>query len=145
MFWDEPWNGTATAQRCYDQYGFAPDRYHIALEYGTPDDWQDDDAISNIVWSQGEYDPWKGGGMTRNISDSLISIVIPEAAHHLDLFFSHVNDTAEVKHARNFELAMIQQWIHEKNDKTAARMNTVRQPMTEVQKAMVETIPTTAT
>ena len=144
MFWDEPWNGTATAQRCSDQYGVYPDRYHIALEYGTPDDWQEDEAISNIVWSQGEYDPWKGGGMTRNISDSLISIVIPEAAHHLDLFFSHVNDTRAVREARNFELSMITKWIHEKNDKTA-RTNMVRQPMMEVQKAMVEIIPTTAT
>jgi len=118
MFWDDPWNGTAASQRCYDRYGFYPDRYHVSLEYGTPDDWTSASAaVSNIVWSQGEYDPWKGGGVTRNLSDTLTSIVIPEAAHHLDLFFSNVDDTDSVIRARAFEVSSMKRWIDEKKKK----------------------------
>lgn len=113
MFWDDPWDGDAAAQRCYDQYGAFPDRDRVFLTYGTPDDWVRDGA-SNIVWSQGEYDPWRGGGPRTNWSDSLVSIVIAEAAHHLDLFFSHPEDTKAVRDARALEVEHIRRWIMEK-------------------------------
>lgn len=116
IYWDEPWDGDATAQRCAGRYGFSPDRRHIALSYGTPRDWAKE--ASNIVWSQGEYDPWKGGGVYNNDdlkdNDSLLSFVIPKAAHHLDLFFSHENDTDEVILARSREVRAIKRWIDEK-------------------------------
>ena len=111
-YWDEAWDGDATARRCRDKYGFWPNRYHIALTYGSPSDWAR--TASNIVWSQGEYDPWRGGGVVASLSDSLITIQIPEAAHHLDLFFSHPNDTEAVISARSREVAEIRKWIEDK-------------------------------
>lgn len=33
---------------------------------------------SNIVFSNGLLDPWHGGGVMRDISDTLVSLVIPE-------------------------------------------------------------------
>jgi len=113
MYWDAPWDGNATAKRCYEEYGFWPDRYHFALSYGTPVDWARDGA-SNIVWSQGEYDPWRGGGVTTDLSRSLKAVVISEAAHHLDLFFSHENDTEHVIAARRMEMDQARAWIDEK-------------------------------
>lgn len=117
MFWNDPWNGTEAAERCHKQYGFFPDRQHISLTYGTPHDWVRS-PYSNIVWSQGEFDPWKGGGITYNLSDTLVGFVIKEAAHHLDLFFSNINDTEAVIEARRFELSMIQKWIKQKRSGT---------------------------
>ena len=114
MYWDNPWNGTEMAQNCFDQFGFWPDRYHFALSYGSPVDWARE--ASNIVWSQGEYDPWRGGGVVEDLNDSLLSIVIPEAAHHLDLFFSHENDTDAVIAARELEMDQVQKWIDEKRN-----------------------------
>lgn len=112
MFWDDPWDGDAAAQRCFDQYGFYPNREYFALTYGTPDDWAK--HASNIVWSQGEYDPWRGGGVTEDLNDSLVAVVIAEAAHHLDLFFSHENDTAAVIAARELEMKYVRKWIQQK-------------------------------
>jgi lysosomal Pro-X carboxypeptidase len=119
LYWDQLWNGTTTADRCRAKYGFLPDREHIALSYGTPNDWST--QASNIVWSQGEYDPWRGGGVQTSLSDSLVAFVIPEAAHHLDLFFSHPNDTQDVIAARRREVAEISRWINEKKERFRSR------------------------
>jgi len=112
MYWEEPWDGDAVAQGCFEKYGNYPDRLHFTNLYGTPADWARD--ASNIVWSQGEYDPWRGGGVGQDLNDSLIAVVIEEAAHHLDLFFSHENDTDALIAARELEMNHVRKWIHEK-------------------------------
>ena len=52
--------------------------------------------------------------MQESLNDSLIAFVIPKSAHHLDLFFSHENDTEEVITARRREVNEIRRWIEEK-------------------------------
>lgn len=68
-------------------------------------------ATSNVLLSNGEYDPWRGGGVTANISHSVTALVIPKSAHHLDLRSSNVLDPPEVTAARNEEAAIIAQWL----------------------------------
>jgi lysosomal Pro-X carboxypeptidase len=124
MLWDEPWDGDATATNCMETYGFVPDRYHFPLAYGTPVDWARE--ASNIVWSQGEYDPWRGGGVVEDLNDSLRAVVIPEAAHHLDLFFSHQDDTDAVIEARKFEMGEVRKWVNEKRNTVTAKRHSIR-------------------
>ena len=74
---------------------------------------------SNIVWSNGEYDPWAGGGVPRNVSaesTGLWAISIPAAAHHLDLMWSDPGDTDAVRRARDFEMGQVRHWIDAKKE-----------------------------
>ena len=37
------------------------------------------------VFSNGGYDPWSPGGVLKDLSESVVAVVIPEGAHHLDV------------------------------------------------------------
>ena len=65
------------------------------------------------VVSNGGLDPWSGGGVLKDLSPSLVSILIPEGAHHLDLRASNPNDPPSVTSAREREKSIIKQWIAE--------------------------------
>lgn len=57
---------------------------------------------SNIIFSNGEYDPWYPGGVNKNMTTdwSSVAIFIEKAAHHLDLRLPNAADPAEVTAAR---------------------------------------------
>ena len=78
-------------------------------------------AASNIVFSNGGLDPWSSGGVLTNLSDSLVAVVIPEGAHHLDLMWSHPLDPPSVKEARRVEEHFIAKWIAEAREQAQAR------------------------
>ena len=63
------------------------------------------------VFSQGELDPWSTGGFMESPSDSLPVVIVKDAGHHMDLFFSNPADSDSVLAARKFELQMIEQWL----------------------------------
>lgn len=48
-----------------------------------------------------------------NVSDSVVSVIIPEGAHHLDLRGSNPNDPESVISARKVEKEFIRTWIDE--------------------------------
>lgn len=75
-------------------------------------------GVSNIVFSNGLMDPWHLGGVLANVSDSVVAIQIPNGAHHIDLMFSDVHDTADIQHARDMEVTLIKQWIDEVANRT---------------------------
>lgn len=66
---------------------------------------------SNIVFSNGLLDPWSGGGVLRSETDKITIIIIPDAAHHLDLRAAHPNDPGSVQSARNIERTEIKKWL----------------------------------
>lgn len=71
-------------------------------------------SASNIVFSNGLLDPWSRGGVLKNVSESVVSILIKDGAHHLDLRGSNPADPPSVKDARLLEISHIKQWIKQK-------------------------------
>lgn len=70
-------------------------------------------SASLFFFSNGELDPWSGGGVTQNLTDSLIAVLIEDGAHHLDLRHKNPLDPPSVVQARKLEKSYMAQWIKE--------------------------------
>jgi len=69
---------------------------------------------SNIIFSNGNIDPWSGGGIMSNITTNNIALVIEDGAHHLDLRLPEdESDPYSVKIARQTEYAYIKKWAED--------------------------------
>ena len=51
--------------------------------------------------------------MTKNISSSVVAVLLDQGAHHLDLMFPSDNDPPCAKMARDLEETHIRKWIKE--------------------------------
>jgi len=58
----------------------------------------------------------------KNLSDSLVAVIIPEGAHHIDLMFSNELDPPSVKQARAFQLDNIRKWIAEVDERNQRQL-----------------------
>lgn len=68
-------------------------------------------SASNIIFSNGALDPWKDGGVSEQISKTLVAMLIEGAAHHLDLRPSNPKDPGSVITARKNEIMLLKSWI----------------------------------
>ncbi len=68
---------------------------------------------SNIIFSNGLIDPWHALGVlsSPNVATGVVSIVIPESAHHGDLRGSNSNDPTYLQQARVEEEKIIVSWL----------------------------------
>lgn len=118
MFEPEEWNFEAFSDECKAMFGVRPRADWAGTVYGA----KDIASHSNIIFSNGGLDPWSAGGVTHNITDSLVSILIPDGAHHLDLRYSNDDDPPSVRAARALEVMYFQKWISQakKTPRTAS-------------------------
>ena len=73
-------------------------------------------AGSNIAWSNGGLDPWSAGGVlpgSPRDTAATPAFLMPEGAHHLDLFFSNAADPASVTAVRKAQVALMEKWAAE--------------------------------
>ncbi|XP_077984303.1 lysosomal Pro-X carboxypeptidase-like [Glandiceps talaboti] len=109
MFPPSTWDFDTFAKNCHKSWGITPRKNWIAVQYGG----KDIKAASNIVFSNGNLDPWSAGGVLESLSESLVAIVIKDGAHHLDLRASDKDDPQSVLDARKQEKEHIQSWIQQ--------------------------------
>ena len=109
MFWPRVFDLDFIAAHCRDKYGVTPRPEWMRISYGNAVDLARA-GVSNIVFSNGGYDPWSSGGIKTSMSASLPAILIPTGAHHIDTFFSDPEDPAAVTDARRDEMAHIAAW-----------------------------------
>ena len=112
FFLPSPFNESAFVEGCQQAYnGTTPRPTWTAVNYGA---WNLD-GVSNLFLSNGELDPWRSGGITRNVSGTsdVISLTIADAAHHLDLRASNAADPDSVLQAREMETEAMRRWINQ--------------------------------
>nr|XP_045001879.1 lysosomal Pro-X carboxypeptidase-like isoform X2 [Jaculus jaculus]XP_045001880.1 lysosomal Pro-X carboxypeptidase-like isoform X2 [Jaculus jaculus] len=107
MFEPHTWDWKKYSDECYSQWGVRPRPSWITTMYGG----RNISSHTNIVFSNGELDPWSGGGVTKDITDTLVAITIPQGAHHLDLRANTIFDPAPLMLARSLEIRHMKQWI----------------------------------
>lgn len=67
VFWSSPWDAEATRQSCVREWGVQPRPLKATIEWGG----RRLEALSNVVFSNGLYDPWHGGGVLQDLSDTV--------------------------------------------------------------------------
>jgi len=112
MFEPSDWNIAQFTKDCQKDWGVTPRPNMANLMYGG----RNIKAASNIVFSNGLLDPWSSGSVLKT-SGSVVSVLIPEGAHHLDLRASSAEDPTSVISARKTERKYIRKWIDETRKK----------------------------
>lgn len=107
MFPVLPFTTEMRASYCLEKWGVTqrPDWPLIQL-------WgKDISSSSNIIFSNGDLDPWRPGGVLEDVSPTLVAVLVKGGAHHLDLRASNPLDPPTVTQAREEELELIRKFI----------------------------------
>uniref|UniRef100_A0A8C2KE06 Lysosomal Pro-X carboxypeptidase n=1 Tax=Cyprinus carpio TaxID=7962 RepID=A0A8C2KE06_CYPCA len=107
MFEPQSWNFQAFSDECYNQFGVRPREDWAEIVYGG----RNISAHSNIIFSNGNLDPWMSGGVTTSLSESLVAIMIDGGAHHLDLRYNNKLDPESVIKTRELEVRYFKEWL----------------------------------
>lgn len=111
MFVPKDWSEEQYNATCLEKYGITP-AYNWAWDtFGGIDVAQDFRQYSNIVFSNGDLDPWYAGGVTKWIHWNLPFQIIRGGAHHLDLRTPNDADVEDVKWVRRQHMDLMRQWI----------------------------------
>eukprot|EP00238_Polyblepharides_amylifera_P005539 CAMPEP_0196584666 /NCGR_PEP_ID=MMETSP1081-20130531/48027_1 /TAXON_ID=36882 /ORGANISM="Pyramimonas amylifera, Strain CCMP720" /LENGTH=259 /DNA_ID=CAMNT_0041905961 /DNA_START=36 /DNA_END=812 /DNA_ORIENTATION=- len=108
-FFPQPFDLQASLQACSAQWGVTTRTQWATINYGG----RDLSSASNILWSNGELDPWGPGGVSPSSvlsNPSLTALLIPGAAHHEDFMWSHSDDLPQILEARLIEKQEMQKW-----------------------------------
>ncbi|CAD6258187.1 unnamed protein product [Miscanthus lutarioriparius] len=107
-----PSNFTDVVDDCRKDTGLPPRPFWIETEFGGYDIANVlNKSASNILFFNGLRDPWSTGGVLKSISDSVIALVEPKGAHHVDLRFSSKDDPEWLKQVRVKETRIIARWL----------------------------------
>jgi len=112
---------------CRELFGIEPDTERLTRSFGGYAISQNPAGATNIIWSNGGYDPWHGGSFYPNPDAPLPNastplhredeargihyIWIQRGAHHGDLRSPTQSDPEELTQARAIEKRVIAQWV----------------------------------
>ncbi|MFH4977273.1 hypothetical protein AB6A40_003982 [Gnathostoma spinigerum] len=115
FFWmDCPVTIETTKEYCSKTYGKIGYNTSLLRPYWAIKEYGHDFAsASNIIFSNGEFDPWSGGGWypPKDYKGQLVNLIVKDGAHHYDLRGSHPKDTESVKQVRRIEEKYMKQWM----------------------------------
>ncbi|KAF3439107.1 hypothetical protein FNV43_RR17382 [Rhamnella rubrinervis] len=112
MFPRFDFNLSSFQEDCWKEFGVKPRARWITTEFGGHDIEATLKTFgSNIIFSNGQLDPWSGGSVLRNISESIVALVTEEGAHHIDLRASTKGDPKWLVEQRATEIKLIEGWI----------------------------------
>ncbi|XP_797434.4 dipeptidyl peptidase 2 [Strongylocentrotus purpuratus] len=107
MFPDMPFTPDMRTSYCQSVYNVTPRPDWLSIQgFG-----KGLASSSNIIFSNGLLDPWRLGGVAKDLSESIIAIPVPGGAHHLDLRGSNPKDPESVIEARSQEKLIIKGWV----------------------------------
>ena len=115
---NDPFDTDAYTKQCQEAFGLTP-RYDWVWDYfGGKDIQRDFASHTNIIFTNGDLDPWSAGGVNTAIknNDRIKIIPIAGAAHHLELRGPNPADPQSVIDARTWILGNVTQWITEYNN-----------------------------
>jgi len=107
MWFPAKWDFDEFAASCKKQFGVTTRKCWAQSEYGG----FNISAATNIVFSNGDLDPWSGYGVLKSPNPSVVTVMIEGGAHHLDLRNSNPLDPQSVIDARNIHKVNMKLWI----------------------------------
>ncbi|KAH6796789.1 Serine carboxypeptidase S28 family protein [Perilla frutescens var. hirtella] len=112
MFPAYSYNYTDYEEWCLENYHIKPRPTWITTEFGGHGFKHALKTFgSNIIFSNGLLDPWSGGSVLEDVSESIVALVTEEGAHHIDLRPSTAEDPDWLVEQREAEIKLIQGWL----------------------------------
>lgn len=97
---------------CQKKYNLTPNYEWAMTTFGGSHNYsQEYRQYSNIIFSNGNLDPWVAGGVVDYVSPKLPVYIIKGGAHHLDLRLPDDKDPEDVKWVRKNEANVIGGWV----------------------------------
>lgn len=113
MFPTYDYNYSSFQEECWKDFRVKPRPRWITVEFGGHDIKTSLKKFgSNIIFSNGLLDPWSGGSVLQNLSETIVALVTEEGAHHIDLRASSSEDPDWLLEQRAIEIKLIESWIH---------------------------------
>ncbi|XP_052789673.1 dipeptidyl peptidase 2-like [Mya arenaria] len=108
MFPALPWTEKMREDYCFKTWGVRPRNTWSLVEF-----WGSNiGSATNIVFSNGDLDPWSGSGVLKSPNSDIHAVTIQGGAHHLDMRAQNPLDPISVMAAREVEKQAIRKWIN---------------------------------
>ncbi|XP_027178945.1 lysosomal Pro-X carboxypeptidase-like [Coffea eugenioides] len=121
MFPEFEYNYADDEERCLKDYNVKPRPTWISTEFGGHDFKNVLKKFgSNIIFSNGLLDPWSGGSVLEDVSETIVALVTEKGAHHLDLRAATDEDPDWLVDQRESEVKLIKKWLQEYYDNKRA-------------------------
>ncbi|KAK0603087.1 hypothetical protein LWI29_001260 [Acer saccharum] len=124
MFPTYDYNYSSFKEECWRDFQVIPRPRWITTQFGG----HDIKSVlkhfgSNIIFSNGLLDPWSGGSVLQNVSETIVALVTEEGAHHIDLRSSTSEDPDWLKEQRATEIKLIEGWLNSYYQEKKATFN----------------------